>query len=112
VDQFIDILKLPTHVIPIACIAFGYPANTPELTDKLPLETFIHQEYYHDYHQEDIDRIYKEKESNNNTLKLYAENGMTNLAKIFTEKRYCQKDNEHFARILVNSLKKQGFFEI
>jgi len=34
---------------------------------------------------------------------------MSNLAKIFTEKRYCQKDNEYFAQILVNVLKEQGF---
>ena len=110
VDKFIDILKLPQHVIPVACIAFGYPDNIPELTDKLPFESFVHQEYYHDYNKENIDRIYKEKEENPNTLKLYAENGINNLAKIFTEKRYCQKDNEHFAQILVNTLKTQGFF--
>jgi len=108
-DKFIEILKLPQHVIPIACIAFGYPVNMPELTDKLSFEAFVHQEYYHDYDKEDIDRIYKEKEENPNTLKLYADNGMSNLAKIFTEKRYCQKDNEHFAQILVNVLKEQGF---
>ncbi len=109
VDKFIDILKLPKNTIPVACIALGYPAHVPPLTDKLPLEAFVHQEYYHDYNKEDIDRLYKEKEENPNTLKLYEENGINNLAKIFTEKRYSQKDNEHFAQILVSSIKEQGF---
>lgn len=109
VDQFINILKLPQNVIPVACISFGYPAETPDLTDKLPLEALIHKEYYHDYSEEDINHLYEEKEKNPNTLKLYEENQMDNLAKIFTEKRYTKKDNEQFATLLINALKKQNF---
>lgn len=109
VDKFIDFLKLPERVIPVACISVGYPASDPGLTDKLPVEAFIHRETYSDYTKEDIDRLYKEKEENPNTLRLYEENGIRNLARIFTEKRYTKKDNEHFAAILTEALKKQKF---
>ncbi len=109
VDKFIDFLQLPERVIPVACISVGYPASDPGLTDKLPVEAFIHQETYSDYTKEDIDRLYKEKEENPNTLRLYEENGIRNLARIFTEKRYTKKDNEHFAAILTEALKKQKF---
>lgn len=109
VDKFIDTLHLPKNVIPLACIAFGYPAENPELTDKLPLEAFIHQESYQDYSEENINILYKEKENHPNTLRLFEENDTDNLARIFTEKRYTKKDNEHFANVMIEALRKQGF---
>lgn len=111
VDKFIEYLKLPENVIPIACISMGYPASVPELTDKLPVEAFIHKETYHDYTASDIDKYYEEKEKHPNTLKLLEENQMKNLAEIFTERRYTKKDNEHFAGILSEALKKQKFIQ-
>lgn len=111
VDKFIKALNLPKHVIPLACIAVGYPAQTPELTDKLPLEAVVHFEEYHDYSEEDINRLYKEKEEHPNTKKLLEENKLPNLAQIFTKNRYQKKDNEHFANVLVSVLKEQQFME-
>ncbi len=110
-DKFIDLFKLPEHVFPVASISIGYPAENPELTDKLPIEGLIHSEEYHDYSESDINRIYYEKENHPNTKALYEENQTANLAKIFTEKRYKKTDNEHFAKILTEMLKKQGFLK-
>lgn len=109
VDKFIHAFELPKHVIPVACISIGYPAQHPDLTDKLPLEALIHHEKYQDYAKEDIDRLYKEKEEHANTKRLLEENNLPNLAQIFTQKRYSKKDNEHFADVLVNVLKEQEF---
>jgi len=108
-DKFIDILQLPKNVIPVACIAFGYPAEMPDLTDKLPLEAFIHQETYHNYSNADIEQIYLQKEQHPNTLQLLKENNLPNLAQIMTQRRYTKKDNERFAQILIEALKKQKF---
>lgn len=108
-DQFIDVLKLPKGVIPVACISFGYSAENPDLTDKLPLEALIHNEFYHDYSEDSINQFYEEKEHHPTTLKLLEENQLPNLAKIFTEKRYKKSDNEHFATVLMKVLQQQGF---
>lgn len=107
--QFIEIFQLPKNVFPIASITFGYPAENPELTDKLPIEALIHSEIYHDYSKEEINQIYSEKEKHPNTLALFEENKLHNLAKIFTEKRYKKEDNEYFANVLAEMLIQQNF---
>ena len=108
-DKFIKILKLPQHTVPVACIAIGYPDENPELTDKLPLEALVHYETYNDYNQESIDWLYAEKEAHINTKKLLEENNLPNLARIFTERRYTKTDNEHFAKVIEEVMKGQGF---
>ncbi len=110
-DKFIEVLNLPTHVVPVACISIGHPAENPPLTDKLPVEAMVHFEQYQDYDSARIDALYAEKEAHENTLKLLEENELPNLARIFTEKRYKKPDNEHFAEVLKNVLIKQKFLK-
>lgn len=107
--ELIDIYNLPKGVVPVTCITLGYPLKDPGLTDRLPLEAVIHNETYKDYTMEDIDRLYFEKENSDLTKRLLEENQLENLAKIFTEKRYTRKDNQHFSHIFLDVLKKQGF---
>lgn len=109
VDKFVETLQLPEHVVPVACIAMGYPVEKPALTQKLPLEAFVHHETYHDFDRERIEHIYAEKEQSEETKQLLEENQLPNLAQIFTRKRYVKADNEHFAKVLLDTLEKQGF---
>ena len=109
VDKFIELLKLPKNVIPVACISIGHPDEQPELTDKLPVEAMIHQEVYQDYSEYDINKLYKEKEAHPNTIKILEENKLDNLAQVFTERRYTKKDNEFFAEVLKKALQDQDF---
>ena len=50
----IDILHLPKLVFPIATITVGWPDESPEQTDRLPLNGIIHNDTYKDYSKEDI----------------------------------------------------------
>ena len=110
VDKFVEILQLPDHVIPVACIPMGYPVKKPALTQKLPVETFVHQEVYHDYDEQRINEFYREKEGSEETIEILAENpDCDNLAQVFTKHRYTQPDNEHFAGVLRETLERQGF---
>ncbi len=111
VDKFIEVLNLPKHVIPVACIPMGYPVAKPALTQKLPVEAMVHYETYRDYDKEKIDHLYAEKESSEETQQLLRENNLPNLAQIFTQKRYVKADNEDFAKVLLDALKKQGFMQ-
>ena len=108
-DLIIEILELPEQVIPVATITVGYPAEEPAQTDRIPLEGFIHNEVYHDYTAEDIDRIYAEKEALPESKQFIEENHVRSLPQVFTDVRYKKADNEAMSVKLVETLKKQGF---
>jgi len=111
-DKFVEALQLPKHTVPVACIAIGYPDENPELTDKLPLEALVHYETYNDYNKESIDWLFAEKEAHETTKRLLEENNLPTLAQIFTEHRYTKADNEHFAKVLLKVIERQGFLMI
>jgi len=110
-DKIIEILQLPESVVPITTLVLGYPADNPELTDRLPAEAVVHLEKYRDYKANDIDRLYAEKESLPLTSRLLEENGPEPPAQIFTERRYTRKDNEFFSGKFLEVIRKQGFMD-
>lgn len=108
-SQIIDYLNLPKFVVPVTAFTVGYPDENPPLTDRLPLEGVVHFEKYNDYSKLDIDRIFAEKESLQQTVELLKINQTETLAQIFTDKRYTKKDNIAFSQSLLKVLEKQGF---
>lgn len=110
-DQIIEVLNLPERVIPLATITVGYPDECPPQTDRLPLEGIIHQEQYHDYSPEDIDRIYAYKESLPENKHFVEINHTETLAQIFTDIRYTKEGNEAMSKVLKETLRKQRFDE-
>lgn len=107
--KIIDILDLPKGVVPVTTVVIGHPAESPSLTDRLPIEGIVHYEKYKDYTEEDINRIYAEKEALDSTKALIEENGKESLAQIFTDNRYKKGDNITFSNMLLEVLKEQGF---
>ncbi len=108
-SQIIDILNIPQNVVPITALTIGYADESPEITDRLPLEAVVHYEKYNNYSPEDIDNLYYEKEISPLTLKLIEENKLDNLAQIFTQNRYKKNDNKFFSKKWLEILEKQGF---
>ncbi len=108
-DKLIDFFQCPEGVIPITTLVVGYPNESPELTDRLPLEAIVHHENYQSYTAEIIDELYQEKENLPLTMKLIEENQLKNLAQIFTQKRYTKKDNKYFSKSFLNVITNQGF---
>lgn len=108
-QKIIDILELPKGVVPVTSIVVGYPDEKPELTDRLPFEAVVHYEKYKDYTNEDIKKLHTEKENSELYKNIVAENETENLAQVFTQKRYVQKDNLHFSKEFLKVLEKQGF---
>ncbi|MGE0078694.1 MAG: nitroreductase family protein [Bacteroidales bacterium] len=108
-SKIVDVLKLPKGVVPVTTVVLGYPDETPELSDRLPLASILHQEIYQDYSEGDIDQIYQYKESLPLTKKLLEENKKESLAQIFTDNRYSLKDNVAFSKALLAVLEEQGF---
>ena len=108
-DKLIEALNLPKGVVPVTSVVLGYPDENPPLTDRLPLEAVVHHESYRDYSDEDIERLYRQKEKLPENIAFVKENGKENLAQVYTDVRYKKADNEHFSKVLLNVLKKQGF---
>ncbi len=107
--KMIEILELPKLVVPVTAIVIGYPDESPQLTDRLPVEGVVHFEKYQDYSPLDIDRIHLEKEELESTLELLRVNGKETLAQIFTDNRYKRADNRYFSRAFLDVLELQGF---
>ncbi len=107
--QIIEVLELPKLVMPVATITLGWPDEQPALSDRLPLESIIHEEHYEDYSRERIDQFYAEKEQLPENQKFVRINNKETLAQIFTDIRYTRKDNEAMSVTLIDALKQQGF---
>ena len=108
-QQIIDVLQLPKLVMPVATLTVGWPAEEPPLTDRLSVESFVHQETYHDYTPEDIDRYYTAKEQLPENQHFCELNHKETLAQVFTDIRYTRSDNEAMSQTLLDTLKRQGF---
>ena len=108
-QMIIDTLHLPKLVMPVATLTVGWPAEEPPLSDRLPLQSFVHQETYKDYTREDIDRYYTAKEELEENREFCRINNKETLAQIFTDIRYTKKDNEAMSAGLLEALKHQGF---
>ena len=107
--QIIDILQLPQLVMPVATLTVGWPAEEPPLSDRLPLQSIVHQETYKDYTPHAIDTYYNNKEQLEENRHFCEINHKETLAQIFTDIRYTRKDNEAMSQGLLDALKHQGF---
>ena len=108
-QQIIDILQLPQLVMPVATLTVGWPAEEGKMSDRLPVESFVHSEIYKDYTPADIDAYYTPKEQLEENKEFVRINQKETLAQIFTDIRYTRKDNEAMSAGLLEALKHQGF---
>jgi FMN reductase [NAD(P)H] len=110
-QAIIDVLQLPRLTFPVATLTVGWPAEKPPLSDRLPLESFVHNETYRDYTPEAIDRYYTPKEQLPENQHFVSLNHKETLAQIFTDIRYTRHDNEALSDTLIEALKHQAFFK-
>lgn len=108
-DKIIEALTLPRLVVPIVTVTVGYPAEMPDLAERLPLEAIVHQETYTDYTPESINALFHDKEELEVNRQFVRENDKETLAQVFTDVRYTRKNNEYFSEVLLKVLKDQGF---
>ena len=107
----IEALQLPRLVMPVATITLGWPDEDPALVDRLPIDSIIHNETYEDYTPERIDAFYTPKEQLEENKYFVEINNKETLAQVFTDLRYTKEANEALSKVLINSLKNQGFIK-
>ena len=116
-DQIGRILELPDNVVPVVGFTIGYPNEDPAPRDRLPLDGLVHYETYHDYSDERIAEIYREREvkgwerymSSPRLRKLIIDSGVENLAQVYTEVKYSRGSHQEFSKNVLNYLKAQDF---
>lgn len=102
------LLELPKGVVPVVTLCMGYPAEEPALSERLPLEGVVHQEKYHDYSDDDIERIHRIREEFPFNQEMVRQNGTRNYCEIFTTKRYPRQMNEEVSAKLEAFLRGSG----
>ena len=107
----IEALQLPQLVFPVATLTVGWPAEKPNQTERLPIESFVHKETYEPYTQERIDQFYAEKEAMPENKEFVEKNNKQNLAQVIADARYPKKDNEAMSQNMLNVLYQQGFLK-
>lgn len=103
-----EILSLPEEVVPVLTVTVGYPAEKPELQDRLPIESIVNFGCYHEANDAEIEKIYSEKENLPESKKFVEENKKENLAQVYADVRYPREGNEHFSRVYREFLKAKG----
>lgn len=106
-----DLLDLPELVIPVTSIALGFPDETGEETDRLPVKGIIHKEKYRKDTKEDIREIFKIHDLNPDNQKFIKENKKDNLAQVFAEVRYPKETNEVISESFKKLLVEKGFLK-
>ncbi|MDE5954453.1 MAG: nitroreductase family protein [Duncaniella sp.] len=101
-------LGLPADVVPVITVTVGYPAESPELQERLPISSIIHHSKYVNPSDDELREIYSEKENLESSKQFVKENNKENLAQVFAEVRYPRAANEQFSRVYKEYLKNQG----
>lgn len=111
------LLELPAHVVPVAGLVMGTPAEDPPRRDRLPLDGLVHWETYRDPSDAEVRATYRERERAgwarymaNPELRARIEaSGVRNLAQVYSELKYTRADHAQFAAHVVGYLRAQGF---
>lgn len=103
-----DLLLLPQGVVPLLTVTIGYPAELPELPERLDIDAILHTGTYHDPSADEIHAMYAEKESMESYRKFVIDNNKDNLAQVYADIRYPRTANEQFSAVLKEFLKNQG----
>lgn len=108
-DHLVELLELPRGVVPTAVLAIGHPAEQPPVSDRLPMEAVVHYDRYNPFTSAEIDELWAERETSEQTLALLERYGVDSLARIFTDFRYPADDNVRYTERYLATLRAQGF---
>lgn len=104
-----ELLGLPQLVVPVACIAMGYPEGEPEVVERLPLEAVMHNEKYKNFSNQELLELYKVKEDFPLNVNHKEINGKSSLAQVYTDIRYPKEMNEQVSSSFLKLIVDKGF---
>lgn len=108
-EAIADLLELPTLVVPVCCLAIGWPDGEGAPSERLPLDAVLAFDKYPKFSDDEIISLYKAKDDFPENRQFVEENGKDSLAQVFTDIRYPRELNEQVSRALLKYLPKTGF---
>lgn len=102
------LLHLPDGVLPLISVSVGWPAESGDEKQRLPLESVLHFEEYADPDDAGIKELYRATEEHPASMRFIEENGKPSLAHVFTEVRYKREDAEAFSQVYLDAIRKAG----
>lgn len=111
------ILRCPSHVVPVVGFSLGYPAEEPQVRDRLPLRGLVHRDVYRHEADDEILETYRERETtgwerymNVPELRALIESAeVDNLAQVYTRLKYTRESHERYSETVLGCLREQGF---
>ncbi|KWW32073.1 MAG: Nitroreductase [bacterium P3] len=104
-----SLLQLPRGVVPVVALCMGYPAEQPAQSERLPIDAILHRDTYHEYSDDDIRRLHRLREEFPFNREMVRQNGVANLAELFTRIRYPKRDNVAISQALSEFIEQAGF---
>ena len=105
-EEIANVLNLPKGVVPVVTMTAGYPAESPEPTERLPYQAVLHFETYKEYTDDDINKYYNDFENLEKLKDIVKQNNLSNLAEVFTQRRYTKESGEMFSKKYLDFVKK------
>jgi nitroreductase len=117
-DRIAKILNCPENVVPIVGFTLGYPDETPQKRERLPLEAIIHNNQYKHFEDSEILKCYHSKETSGferyqnipELRRMIEDLNIQNLAQIYTVAKYTKQSHIEYSETVLNFIKKQNFF--
>lgn len=117
--ELAEILRCPSHVVPVVGFCLGYPDEAPQTRDRLPMGSLIHRERYETRSDEQILAGYRERETTGwkrylespELRKRIDESGVDNLAQVYTKLKYTRESHIEYSRAVTSRLEESGFLE-
>ncbi|MGK5087339.1 nitroreductase family protein [Bdellovibrionota bacterium FG-2] len=114
--SLIDFFGCPRGVLPVATLVLGYPSKRTARRGRLPQQSVVHEETYHQASDDVLLAAYQAQEDEGFRYYegLYERVGKSQgkidqLAKIYTEIKYRGEETSLFSENFTAALKKQGF---
>jgi FMN reductase (NADPH) len=104
----------PEYVLPAGMVCLGYPAEEPELSQRLPLEAVVHRNSYREFSNEEIRAFYHERERVWNRVsekrkELLAEQGIHSIPQALAVQRFSEVVTRHRSEGILRNLKRANF---
>jgi len=118
-DKIIEFLELPETVFPVTAVVIGYPAEDPDLRDRLPLEVMVHHEKYERLTDEQIRAAHAGREqkawARYNAIEsiriMLADAGIKRVTDFYTsEFKYPKELHQRISKMLIETLQEQGLW--
>lgn len=118
-DRISEFLELPEGVMPVTTLVVGWPDESPDARDRLPLAAYVHAERYQRHDDAAISHLYAAREARGRQrylamgpeiAALWAEHGIENLAQFYTSPiKYSPEGLREVSRRLLALLPRQAF---